>query len=174
MKTEKQRELVNLFLIQLDDDDRRIYEEIIMFLSELGYVPRKVKSSISFKHELHNKQMAKIGLKLSNKLGVSPFFSLRFSACRGYSKRFDDIVSAAINKYPSRAAGCLINNCGFCAGNPFTHVYIHTIENGESKSHCGAYTLEIPDLSANDIDEIKKLIKEEHCYLMKYEANQTL
>jgi len=40
----------------------------------------------------------------------------------------------------------------------------------ERKSHCGAAALEIPNLTADDINEIKKLIREEHGYLIKHEA----
>lgn len=38
------------------------------------------------------------------------------------------------------------------------------------KYHCGASALEIPDVKAEDILEIKRLLKEEHIYLMKNEA----
>ena len=112
MKTKKQEELVNSFLSALGDEIRPLYQDIIMHLSELGYNPQKEKSNISFKHDLHNKQMAKMGIKKNKEL--LPFFALRFSACGGYLQRFTDIVSAAIVKYPSRAARCT-SNC--CRGN---------------------------------------------------------
>lgn len=170
MKTKKQEELVSLYLSQFGDDIYTLYHDIIMYLSELGYNPKKEKSSISFKHDLHNKQIAKMGTKVNKKKDLSPFFSLRFSACRGYSQRFTDIVSEAINKYPSKAPGCLINDCHYCAGEPSTHVYTCTFPDGESKSHCGAYALEIPDITKDDLCEIKQLIKDEHEYLMKHEV----
>jgi hypothetical protein len=168
MKTQKQDELVNSFLSELDDEIKSLYHEIIMYLSELGYNPKKEKSNISFKHDLHNKQMAKMSLR-RNKEHL-PVFALRFSACRGYSQRFADIVSAAIVKYPTRAARCTSAGCNFCGGEAITHVYTYAFPGGESKSHCGAYALEIPDITADDIGEIKKLIKEEHEYLLKHEA----
>jgi hypothetical protein len=168
VKNKKQEELVNTFLSVLGEEIKPLYHDLILYLSELGYNPQKEQSSLSFKHDLHNKQMAKMGLK--NNKEHPPFFALRFSACRGYSKRFTDIVSAAITKYPTRASRCTSGGCTFCKGEADTHVYTTTFPDGESKSHCGAYALEIPNMTADDIDEIKKLILEEHRYLMKQEA----
>ena len=58
----------------------------------------------------------------------------------------------------------------FCKGAATTHVYTYTFQNNESKSHCGAVALEIPNITADDIGEIKNLIKEEHEYLLKHEV----
>lgn len=167
MKTKRQEELVNDFLSVLGDEIRPCYQDIIMFLSELGYHPQKERSYILFKHDLHNKQMAKMGL-MKNK-AQTPYFALRFSACRDYSQRFADIVGAAVMNNPTRAARCTDNGCSFCGGEAVSHVYTAVVD-GESKSHCGAYALEIPGITLGDIEEIKKLIKEEHAYLLKHEA----
>lgn len=167
MNIKKQKELINLFLSEISDGVRPLYQEIITYLSELGYNPQKTKSYMSFKHDLHTKQMAKIGIKDREQM---PFLALRFSACQGYSKKFADVIGAFIVKYPARAACCIDGGCRFCAGEPETHVYTYTFPDGISKSHCGAYALEIPDISADDIAEIKKLIKEEHKYLLKHQA----
>ena len=59
MKTKKQEELVNSFLSQLNDEIRPLYHEIAVYLSELGYNPRKQRSYIVFKHDLHSSQMAR-------------------------------------------------------------------------------------------------------------------
>lgn len=168
MKTNKQEELADTFLAGLDNDLRPLYKDIIMYLAELGYNPYKQRSYIVFKHDLHNKQMAKTGKRINKDL--SYFFALRFSACRGYSQRFADIVREAVSKDNVGEANCLSSNCDFCAGEPVTHVYTYTFPNGESKSLCGAGALEIPNITADDIAEIKKLIKEEHEYLMKHQA----
>lgn len=156
MKTKMQEELVNSFLTSLDDETRPLYHDIIMYLSELGYHPHKQRSYIVFKHDRHNKQMSKIGIK---KKTQTPFFALRFSACRGYSQKFTDVVSSAIAKYPTRKARCLENECSYCRGEAKTRVYAYTFADGETKSHCGASALEIPDITVDDIGEIKSLIK---------------
>ena len=167
--TKNREQLINSYLSPFDDDLTSLYRDIISCLSEIGYSPKKEKSSISFKHDLHNKQIAKIGIKTNKKTESSLFFSLRFSACREYSQRFSDIVRSYIAKYPSRTARCTDNNgCEFCAGRPDTHVYAY-----EKSLHCGAYAVEIPDITASDLDEIRKLISEEHEYLMSCEVMKT-
>jgi len=171
MKTKKQEELANSFISSLSafgDEIGPLYKEIIMYISELGYNPHKQRSYIVFKHDLHNKQMAKTGIRINK--DKSPFFALRFSACRGYSQRFADIVGAAVSEEGFSEANCLSGKCDYCAGEPDTHVYKYKLPNGEIKSHCGAVALEIPDITAKDIAEIKKLIKEEHEYLLKHQA----
>jgi hypothetical protein len=170
MKTKKQEELVNSFLSQFNDDIKTLYYEIAKFLSDLGYNPAKDKTRVSFKHDLHNKQIAKMGASFNKKKGVAPFFSLRFSACGAYSKRIAGIVDAYMSKYPTREARCTIGGCNYCAGEPYSHVYTREIPAGIGEAHCGAYAIEIPDLSIGDLPEIKALIKEEHEYLMKREA----
>ncbi|MHC1696312.1 MAG: hypothetical protein AB9835_13800 [Eubacteriales bacterium] len=153
MKTKRQEELVSSFLSLLCDEVKTLFQDLIICLSELGYNPSKDKTSIVFKHDQHNKQMAKVGLKKNREL--SPFFALRFSACRDYSQKFADIIIENINKYPTRASRCINNDCKFCAGEAYTHVYTYTSSDGEIKTHCGAYVLEIPDITSDNIDEIK-------------------
>ncbi len=169
MKTKRQEELVNSFVSMLGNESKPLYLDIIMCFTELGYYPQKENSNISFKHSLHNKQIGKFGMKKGK--APSPFFALRFSACHGYSQRFVDIVNASIARYPSRAALCINAGCTHCSGAADTHVYTCTSVDGKKKANCGAYALEIPDIAADDIDEIKKLIKEEHGYLMEHEAD---
>ena len=165
MKTKRQKELIDAFLVGLGSE-AGVYLEIIMYLSEMGYNPKKEGQRISFKHDRHNKQIAKIGMTRGK--NPSPVFMLRFSACKGYSQRFADIVKDAAASYTGR--NCLFDGCGFCAGEPSTHVYTYTMPDGKDIYHCGAYALEIPRLSADDVPEIKALLDEEHGYLMEYEA----
>lgn len=170
MKTKKQKELIDSFLRTLDAEDKSVYRDIIVYLSELGYNPKKERSHISFKHSRHNKQIAKIGIR--NKKELSHFFALRFSACNDYSQKFAEVVRTNIEKYPSKTPGCIGNSCDYCAGEPDTHIYSYTYPDGEKKAHCGASALEIPNICADDSNEIKQLIKEEHEYLLKYEAKR--
>jgi hypothetical protein len=169
MKTKKQQELAESFLSELSDELRPLYRELIWYLSEIGYNPHKQRSYIVFKHTLHNKQMAKTGINIYKP--HNPFFALRFSACRDYSQRFADIVRDSINKQqPYVEPNCIAGACDYCAGTADSHVYTHVFPDGGIKFQCGAGALEIPDITADDVDEIKKLIKEEHEYLLKHQA----
>ena len=172
MKTKRQEELINSFLSEIADETKPLYQDIAMYLSELGYNPQKQRAYIVFKHDhLHNKQIAKMGI---NKKELTPYFSLRFSACKEYSEKFADLVKTAVSKENFQKANCLNNECVFCAGEAITHVYSYTFPDGETKFHCGAYTIEIPDITPNDIAEIKKLIYEEHKYLLKHQAGVSI
>ena len=169
MKTKKQTELVNKFLSDNANEQIKLYHDIAVYLSSIGYNPRKQRSSIVFNHDSHNKQIAKFGIVRTK--DKSPYFALRFAACTGYSKRFGDLVDAAVDKEKNGEAGCMTGNCDFCRGEPITHVYKGKRTSGETGTRCGASPITIPDLAENDIDEIKKLIWEQHVYLMKNEAN---
>ena len=166
--------MVNSYLSAFDDEARALYREIILYLSEIGYNPYKQKSSITFKHDQHNKQMAKMGTTIKKGKPPAPWFSLRFSACREYSQRIEDIISALIVKVTAtnryRLARCMTGECNYCGGEPGTHVYTHVYPDGTVKTSCGAYAMEIPGLTAGDVPEIKRLIAEEHGYLMEHEA----
>lgn len=94
MKTKKQQELIELYLSQLVGEEQTIYRELIVYLSELGYNPKKEGLRISFKHDLHSKQIAKIGMSRGKQ--PRPIFMLRFSACQDYSRRFKEQQSAKI------------------------------------------------------------------------------
>jgi len=171
--TPKQEQLLNSFFAQLDPVfEEPLYRELAAYLSELGYYPQAQGiASLSFKCKQHNKQLAKMGIWTSSKRGSRPFFSLRFSACKGYSQRFADIVSADIAKYTKRVANCMTPaGCHWCGGEADTHVYAHTFPDGETKTLCGAYAIEIPNITPEDITEIKKLMNEEHAYLLRHEA----
>ena len=170
MKTKKQQELVNSFLDTLDNELGSLYQEIVMCLSKLGYYPRKQRSYIVFKHDVHNKEMAKMGTTWTK--DASPYFALRFSACKGYTKSFADVVKDYIDKNPGKLfPHCENERCVFREDGNRTPLYEYTSPDGESQSCCGAKALVIPDITADDIEEINKLIKEEHEYLLKHEAN---
>ena len=167
-------EPLTAFLSGLGGDTGELYREIASALAECGYAPKKAKSSISFKHGLHNKQIAKMGVRINKKDGAVPFFALRFSACDNFSERFKNIVYSYVTKYPHRSSRCMDGGgCSFCAGDAASHVYACALPDGETGFHCGAYAVEIPNVTLDDLDEIKSLILEEHGYLMKHEAGRS-
>ena len=169
MKTKKQEALVNSYLLPFEDGTKSLYMDIISYLNDLDYYPKKSGPSISFTNDMHNKQIAKIGVSIRKNHAPSLWFSLRFSACKDYSQRFADIVRDTILKVtatnPHRLANCITGKCNACEGMPDSHIYASVLPNGEHISSCGGYAIKIPNMSIDDVDEIKKLIKEEHEYL---------
>ena len=170
MLTAKQERSLNEFLGAIGEDVRSLYRALADCLAGLGYRPNKTGTRLHFVHTKHSKQIAKFGVR--NDLMVTPFFALRFSACQGYSKRFGDVVAEHVDKYPKKAARCPEGLCSFCNGAPDTHVYTHILPDGTAAAMCGAYTLEIQNLCEEDLDEIKRLLAEEHAYLMEHETAQ--
>jgi len=174
MKTKKQKELVESYLSPFESGIQLLYQDIILYLSELGYYPKKAGTSISFTNDIHGKQIAKIGTSINKNKAHTPWFSLRFSACKGYSQRFADIVHDAIIKVtannPYRLARCTTSECNSCKGESDSHIYTSILPNGERMTSCGAYAIKIPNISIDDLNEIKELIKEEHEYLVKHES----
>lgn len=159
---------MNTFLSNNENDQTPLYLEIAVYLSEIGYNPKKQRTSIVFNHDSHNKQIAKFGITRTK--DHLPYFALRFGSCQGYSEKFRNLVGEVIEKEASQVAKCVAGECDFCKGEPMTHVYVHESTKGETITRCGALPIAIPDISANDMDEIKKLIWEQHVYLMKHEA----
>ena len=114
MRTEKQRELMEGFLSTLEPERSAVYRELILHLSSLGYDPKKQRSALVFTCPWHNKQIAKTGFDRKGQ----PFFALRFSACRGYSQRFEKIVEDVVSGKGYREARCMANGEDFCKGAP--------------------------------------------------------
>ena len=170
MKTKKQTELIESFLAKVGGELEPLYREIFTYLSGLDYNPYKQRSYIVFMHDAHNKFILKTGIRINK--NKAPFVALRFSACKKYSKRFAEIVKDHIIANADRPfPHCENGNCVFYPAGHFLPHYTCTLPDGSVKSSCGGISIEIPNLTASDIPEIKKLIFEEHEHLMKHEAN---
>ncbi len=166
--TAKQKELINCFLAGLQAPDQGLYSQLVQALDALGYGPRKERGHLVFKHSCHNKQIAKLGLKKTG--DAQPFFALRFSACQEYSPRFQEVVRQEIARFSNPVAHCTQGMCSFCAGEPSSHVYHGLSPDGQEIGCCGSRALEIPNLRAEDLPEISRMLGEEHAYLMAHEA----
>jgi len=174
--TKKQQILINEFIGLLSEDDKSIYEKIIYYLFDLGYIPQKqsVKDFIiSFKHKENGKVISKMGIRKQNS-----FVSIRFFACKSVSEKYIDALHKDIGvcegqytvKLPINpdAASMITNKCGYC-GDICTGGgvgYYYTFPDGKMVSRCGAYPIIIPDIKENDIDELKRVILEQHNYFL--------
>lgn len=117
---------------------------------------------ISFKHDLHSKQIVKIGMTKGKQ--PRPIYMFRFFACQNYNKRFKDIVKTEVSKNSYEKSRCIHNHCDWCAGEVKTHVYIDESFDDTLKFHSGTRALDIPDVKTEDILEIMKLVDKEHGY----------
>ena len=154
--------MINDFLATLTHEDRALYASIIDHLISLEYFPQKKRVKglvLSFVNLAHNRVMAHVGMREGSE---EPFFGLRFSACSVYSEKFAQVVHDRLLSSGNRPAKCA--SCGFCKGSK--HVYTYRFPDGTQQASCGAFVLEIPHIKPIDLDEIKRLIDEQHAYFM--------
>lgn len=158
----KWQTLILAFYEMISVEERQVYQPIIDALVELDYMPMQKKTKgfiLSFSNLAHNRVLARFGVREG---GGKAFFGLRFSACDHYSDKFAHVIRDRILSGNSRLAKC--NGCGYCKGDKFAYRY--TFPDGERKASCGAFVLDIPDVTLSDVDEIKRLIAEQHAYFM--------
>lgn len=124
---------------------------------------------ISFKHDLHSEtELQKSVYRGAN--NQDRYLCCGFPLVKITLRDLRIFVNTAVSKDTFNESRCIYNNCDWCAGDAKSHVYIGESADGTLKYHCGASALEIPDVKAKDIAEIKRLLNEEHIYLMKNEA----
>ena len=160
----KWEEFINEFYAMISNEEKLIYQPIIETLVELDYIPMRKRTKgfiLSFNNPAHNRVLARFGVREGSE---KAFFGLRFSSCRNYSDKFANVIRDRILSSNNRLAKC--GECGYCKGDKFTYTY--EFSDGESKAACGTFVLEIPDVNLSDVDEIKRLISEQHEYFMKY------
>lgn len=155
---------IDAFYSMISGEEKLVYQPIVDMLIELGYTPIKKRTKgyiLSFSNLDHNRVIARFGIREDSS---KAFFGLRFSSCANYSNKFAEVIRKRILSSNNRLAKC--GECGYCKGDQF--VYTYTFPDGEVKTACGAFVLEISDVATEDIDEIKRLINEQHAYFMKY------
>ena len=174
--TRKQQSLIEMFIDLLPDDQKNIYKEITYSLIELGYIPQKQKVRdfvLSFKHKENGKVISKMGIRKQN-----GFVSIRYFACKNISKKYMEALREDIEsrnrQYTSPlpiipdTTSMVTNKCGYC-GDICTGGglgYYYKFSDNDTVSRCGAYPIIIPDIKENDIDELKRVILEQHNYFL--------
>ena len=175
MPNENQKQLVSDLLSLMNADDKIIYKQIIDLLMEFGYMPQKQNSGgalvLDFKNNKLKEKIAKIGVKdTAGKTGLS----LKFYASSDYSQKFSDgvrdrcgwwlsdngikYVKIIQNKY----IACL--SCGKC--NNYRKAYKYQYPDGKTVICCGGELIRVQNITIDDVDEIKRLIREQHEFFL--------
>ena len=173
--TKNQKFLIETLISFLPNEQKAIYGELAYFLVDLGYLPQKQQVSdyiLSFKHKENKKVIAKMGIR------KNVFFSVRFFACKTVSEKFLDALRKDIDSYKRQYTDKLSfvpntesmvkNKCGYC-GDICTgggYGYYYKFSDYDIVKRCGAYPVVIPDITKNDIDEIKRIITEQHNFFV--------
>ncbi len=170
--TKKQQILVNEFIGLLSEDEKSVYEKIIYYLVELEYIPQKNRSFLSFKHKVNGKIIAKI--KKDN-------IKIKFFACKNIPEKYiyalRKEMDASNNQYSIAVpppdcnpvpTGMIMKkctlSCNVCTGGSMRYYY--QFSDGKELFRCGAYPVLIPDIKDHDIDELKRIILEQHNYFL--------
>jgi len=163
----KREALIDALLSELGEEDQQICRRIIEDLNEFGYTPHKenVKGLVlSFKNSGVRQTIAKIGIRVGRNRGV--FYSLKFYACENPPEKFADAVRNAVlrskGQYPC-------TDCGVCHVREGERGYRCRLPDGTEFVRCGAYVVEIPDLTLGDIDGFNRLLQEQHHYFQTHE-----
>lgn len=173
--TPKQQSLIDEFLNALSEKEKGVYNEIIKSLVELGYIPQKQKVRdfvLSFKHNINGKIIAKMGIRRQR-----VFLSIKFFACKNVPEKYilalsENADDAYIRLLPPERDKLLPGEimlkctllCGICTGGKMRYYYQYP--DGNEVFRCGAYPVLIPDIKGNDIEELKRLIFEQHNYFL--------
>ena len=104
------------------------------------------------------------------------FISIRFFACKSVSSKYlDALHQELVSRNEQYSAPLRINpvhmitnQCGYC-GDICTGGglgYYFKFPDGKEVSRCGAYPIIIPDVDETDIEEMKRVLSEQHHYFL--------
>jgi hypothetical protein len=160
-----QRELLSELTSQLGDDEKETCQSLAACLTELGYVPQRLKVQrfvLAFKSSEVGQTIAKIGVR--NK---KVFYGIKFYACKNPPEKFMNAVRNAAVRSNGQYVCC---GCEICGAAPEDRGYRVVLPDGEEFLRCGAYVVEIPELTAEDADSFCRLLREQHAYFTARKA----
>jgi hypothetical protein len=173
--THKQQSLIDDFLNALSEDEKYIYGDVINRIVELGYIPQKqnVKDFVlSFKYCQNGKIIAKMGIRKQK-----GFLSIKFFACKDVPEKYiaalgENSDDAYARLTPPKRDELRPNeimlkctlSCNVCTGGKMRYYYQYP--NGKEIYRCGAYPVLLPDITGNDVEDLKRLISEQHNYFL--------
>ena len=150
--TQKQQTAIDELLDCLSGSEKSIYNEIVNHLVELGYIPQKNRSYLSFKHKINGVIIAKI------KKGE---IKIKFFACKNVPQKYIDALRSEMEasngqhsmQVPSPdnspvVTGVIMKKCtlacNVCTGGKMRYYFEFPDENVVFR--CGAYPVTIPDI----------------------------
>jgi hypothetical protein len=159
-----QKELTAELMARMSEEDRRIAGSITGCLTALGYTPQRQKVRdfvLSFASSRVKQTIAKIGVRSGRDAGV--FYSIKFYACKNPPEKYSKAVRAAALR---SIAQYRCADCGICGAADGERGYRVAMPDGSEFLRCGAYVVEIPELTEEDADEFCRLVREQHTYFL--------
>jgi len=171
--TQKQQALISELINLLPQEQKGVFQKIVDYFVELGYIPQKQNVHdfiLSFKHKENGKVISKMGVR------GKAFIAIRFFACKSVPQKYMDALRHEFvpcdGQYSSRQkvnpVNTITNRCNYCgdicSGGGLGYYY--KFADGQEVARCGAYPIVIPDIVDADIEEMKKVILEQHNYFL--------
>jgi len=169
----KQIQLIETLYKALPSNKLPYFTELIDTLVELGYKPYKRATAdfaLDFKHKETKKPLSQVGVKKTG-----GWFRMKYSSCKDIPERFivalhnDDASRRTLKNGTPQQLNEPKNFCGNC-GDICTSggwAYVLKREDGSELRRCGAYPPQIPIIDKQDVIDIKRLMLEQHKYLME-------
>ena len=158
----------------LPESDSTLYYDIAKYAAELGYAPTKIKTPFEPVYfaktikKFGNRRLCKIAppnpeTKREQKTG----FALSFYATKNYSETFHEGVRILCESRKSRRTNDGSNKgCGGCKSG--CEGYFYTYTDGKMIGCCHDKLVEIPFITSEHLDEIKRMMKTQHDYWTKH------
>jgi hypothetical protein len=152
--------VLNNFLNDLNNEDKKIYSEIANFAYELGYKAKRAKTK-DINYVFTSSRTKKHLLKFSYVDG-KPQLKMKFYASHDYSKIFQDSVKEVIEEFNFKYTGCY--KCGKCEGAPIGYIYEYP--DGKKYFRCGSELICLSMITEEHVPEILSLLKTQHEYYL--------
>jgi hypothetical protein len=185
--TDKQKCLIKALIDRLPENEKQLYREIINYLTDLGYIPQRKKNTdinLIFKHKQNGKIIMKMGVEARK-----GFIKVKFFACKDLPDKYIAALRDEAELNEERAARNKNSNpslpvpppdnepmppntimkkctllCSLCTGGGMR--YYHKYPDNKEIFRCGAYPVLIPDITEKDLNDLKRLISEQHNYFL--------
>ena len=169
--TTKQTALISELINYLPVDEKQVYREIINYFADLGYMPQKQKVgdfTLAFKHNTNGKVIGKVSVHKHKGC-----LKIKYFACKNVPEKFiKALYEEAVeneNRYSREVSPpdcepippnvimkkCTLS-CSVCTGGSMR--YFISFPDGLMIFRCSAYPVLVPDITENDIKDLKRLI----------------
>jgi len=163
---EKTSQLLNAFIIELQESYQQMFLDLAKYTISLGYTPKKTKSKdfvLDFSKSKVKRTLLKMEIHDNGQKINGPGLRLKFYANEDYSDIFKKGVQKVIEEFDGKYTGCY--GCGRCTGK--LEGYTYTYSHGANVFRCGNELIAIHDFSPQNMTEIKALLKVQDDFFME-------
>lgn len=166
MISEKSKQVLETFLVNLPESSREMFREIAEFAIDLGYLPKKTKSKdyvIDFIKNKVKRTVLKLEVHDNGIKTNGPGIRMKFYATAEYSDIFRNGVKRVIEEFGGKYTGCY--GCGKCKYELEGYTYVY--DDGKKVFRCGNELIAITGIGEQHIPEIKELLKTQDSFFQR-------